>query len=224
MSGEKKRNIKKTVIYCIISLCIIIVLISLIRQCFDTSNTQKDPTVQSYDPFLYKSDVGYYTPEDGENIFDDEEYMSKNRYLSVDYQGTTMTYTENEIDTSPLSVQMLFDYFKAATNGDGAALNTFFTDYYFDNFGKPIAKYEDSFYQQKIYNIKVTLISGPTSITDKSGVITREIFEVSYYIMDNNGAFRPDLPDPSEGTIPVFFEVLTDDSVSKINQIFVYSE
>jgi hypothetical protein len=224
MEGEKKRNIKKIIIYCIIAVCLLTVIISVLRQCFDPSNVQKDPTVQSYDPFLYKSDVGYYTPEEGENIFDDKEYMEKNRYLAVEYQGTTMTYTENEIDTAPMSVQMLFDYFQAAINGDGAALNTFFTDYYFNNFGTPIAKYEDSFYQQKIYNIKVSLISGPTAITNKSGVITREIFEVSYYIMDNNGAFRPDLPDPSEGTIPVFFEILTEDGISKINQIFVYAE
>jgi hypothetical protein len=42
--------------------------------------------------------------------------------------------------------------------------------------------------------------------------------------MDNNGAFRPDLPDPSDGTIPVFFEILTEVGISKINQIFVYAE
>ncbi len=224
MSNEKKRISIKAVISVIVAVCLITVIISVFRQCFDPSNTQKDPTVHSYDPFMYKSDVGYYTPEDGENIFDDEEYMDKNRYLTVDYQGTTMTYTENEIDSAPLSVQMFFDYFRAAINGDGASLNTFFTDYYFNNLGAPIAKYEDTFYQQKIYNIKISLISGPTSIAQTSGIITREIFEVSYYIMDNNGAFRPDLPDPADGTIPVFFEVLTEDSVSKINQIFVYSE
>lgn len=224
MEGEKKRNIKKIIIYCIIAVCLLTVIISVLRQCFDPSNVQKDPTVQSYDPFLYKSDVGYYTPKEGENIFDDKEYMEKNRYLTVDYQGTTMTYTENEIDSAPMSVQMFFDYFNAATNGDGAALNTFFTDYYYNNLGNPIEKYEDSFYQQKIYNIKISLVSGPVSVTQASGIITREIFEVSYYIMDNNGAFRPDLPDPEDGTIPLFFEVLTEDNISKINQIFIYSE
>lgn len=224
MSSEKKRISVKAVVSIVVAVCLITVIFSVFRQCFDPSNTQKDPTVQSYDPLFHKSDVGYYTPAEGENIFDDEEYMEKNRYLTVDYQGTTITYTENEIDSAPLSVQMFFDYFKAAVNGDGASLNAFFTDYYFNNHGVPIAKYEDSFYQQKIYNTKVSLVSGPTAITEKSGVITREIFEVSYYIMDNNGAFRPDLPDPEDGTIPLFFEVLTEDGVSKINQIFIYSE
>ncbi len=224
MDKEKKKIPTKAIVSVIVAVCLLTVVISVFRQCTDPSEVQKDTTVQSYNPFLYKSDVGYYTPEDGENIFDDEEYMEKNRYLTVDYQGTTMTYTENEIDSAPLSVQMLFDYFNAAVNGDGASLNTLFTDYYFSNHGLPIEKYEDSFYQQKIYNIKVSLISGPTAITQTSGIVTREIFEVSYYIMDNNGAFRPDLPDPEDGTIPIFFEVLTEDNVSKINQIFVYSE
>ena len=97
-------------------------------------------------------------------------------------------------------------------------------DYYFDNLGSPIEKYDDSFYQQKIYNINVILHSGPTVIPSVSGNITREIFQVSYYIKDNNGAFRPDLPDPEDGTIPLFFEILTGSDGAKINQIFIYSE
>lgn len=224
MDTNKKRISKKTVISAIAVFCLLIVIVSVIKQCVDSSPDQRETTVYSYNPFDYKSDVGYYTPEDGEDIFDDEKYMERNRYLTVEYKGTTITYTEAEIDSAQPSVRMFYDYFNAAVNGDGATLNTFFTDYYFANLGNPIAKFDDEFYQQKIYNINVSLYSGPTAITQTSGIITREIFEVSYYIMDNNGAFRPDLPDPEDGTIPLFFEVLTDDNGSKINQIFVYSE
>ena len=223
MENKKKIINKKTVFALILLLCLAIITVSVIKQC-SNAEEQRNAIVRSYDPFDYKSDVGYYEPKEGENIFDDGKYLEKNRYMSVEYQGTTITYTENEIDEAPKSVAMLYEYFNAAMNGDGKKLNTFFTDYYFNNFGSLIEKFDDKIHQQKIYNIKVRLESGPVSIADVSGNITREIFEVSYYIMDNNGAFRPDLPDPEDGTIPLFFEVITDSDGAKINQIFIYSE
>lgn len=220
---EKNTKIKRALIVTGVLLCLVIVIVSVVKQC-DTTQQQNNSLVASYDPFDFKSDVGYYTPSEGEDIFDDEKYLEKNRYFTVEYQGTTTAYTDDEIDSAPLSVQMLYTYITAATNGDGKTLNSLFTDYYFNNFGSPIAKYDDTFYQQKIYNIDVALHSGPTVIPQTSGNITREIFQVSYYIMDNNGAFRPDLPDPEDGTIPLFFEVITADDEAKINQIFIYSE
>ena len=84
MDKEKKKIPTKVIVSVIVAVCLLTVVISVFRQCTDPSEVQKDTTVQSYNPFLYKSDVGYYTPEDGENIFDDEEYMEKNRYLTVD--------------------------------------------------------------------------------------------------------------------------------------------
>lgn len=223
MKEEKKLSAKKIFIACTVVLCIVVVCISAFKQCSD-ANDRANTLVRSYNPFDYKSDVGYYTPQQGEDIFKDEKYLEKNRYMTVDYQGTRITYTKDDIDTAQLSVQMLQQYFDAAVNGDGATLNTLFTDYYFDNLGDPIEKYDDEFYQQKIYNIEIVLHSGPTTVQSVSGNITREIFQVSYYVMDNNGAFRPDLPEPEEGTVPLFFEVLTQNGQAKINQIFVYSE
>ena len=221
--GEKRSGAKRIWITVGVLVCLAIVIVSVVKQC-DSAQKGGSALVYSYNPFDYKSDVGYYIPQENENIFDDEEYLEKNRYFTVSYQGTTLAYTDDDIDSAPLSLQMLYTYFNAATNGDGATLNTLFTDYYFDNLGSPIEKYDDSFYQQKIYNISVVLHSGPTVITSVSGNITREIFQVSYYIKDNNGAFRPDLPEPEDGTIPLFFEGLTDDGEAKINQIFIYSE
>lgn len=223
MEKEKKISAKKIVGLIIVAICLLTVIISAFTQC-DGAKDRANTLVYSYDPFKYKSDVGYYVPQEGEDIFDDEEYLAKNRYITVDYQGTKITYTDDDIDTAQLSVQMLKRYFDAAIQGDGATLNTLFTNYYFENLGSTIEKYEEKFLQQKIYNIEIFLHSGPTTITSVSGNITREIFQISYYIMDNNGAFRPDLPDPENGTIPLFFEVLTQNNEAKINQIFIYSE
>ena len=50
------------------------------------------------------------------------------------------------------------------------------------------------------------------------GTMIYEYYRVSFIIKDNNGAFRPDLPEAEE-SIPLIFDVITLKGVSRINRI-----
>ncbi len=200
-------------------LALLALTASILNRCSDMAKSNN--TVLSYDPFDYKSSIGYSEPE--ADIFSDENYAATNRYMELEYEGIVQVYDPQSLSSASSSVKLLGTYFDSAIKGDGATLNSLFTDSYFENYGKPIEKYPDSFAAQKIYKIKVKLVDGPYSSETDAGVRLIERFEVSFLLKDNNGQFRPDLPEPEDGTIPLVFEVVTLDGDSKINAIVAYS-
>lgn len=213
-NAKRKKRLLRIATVFVALLCILVIGLSVLERC-----TKADDEISySYDPFAYASKIGYSEAED--NISADEEYMSKNRNLFVEYEGEITEYDETALKSASSSVKLLGDYFKYATNGDGASLNALFTDAYFENNGKAINKFTDTFAKQKIYDIKALLVDGPYIQTDKGGTIRIERFEVSFMIKDNNGQFRPDLDEKT--SIPLVFEVLTQNYESHINAIVAY--
>lgn len=212
---SRKKLLKRIFIVIVAIFTVLILTLTILERC---SEANKE-IVYSYNPFDYMSKMGYSEAED--NIFADEKYIEKNRYIRVEYEGDITEYDENSLKNASYSVKLLGDYFEYAINGDGSSLNTLFTDAYFENNGRTIEKYADKFAQQKIYRIRIKLVDGPYTQTDKGGSIKIERFEVSFMIMDNNGQFRPDLDD--ETTIPLVFEVLTQNYESHINSITKYN-
>lgn len=212
---SRKKLLKRIFIVIVAIFTVLILTLTILERC---SEANKE-IVYSYNPFDYISRAGYSEAED--NIFADEEYIEKNRNIRVEYEGDITEYDENSLQNASYSVKLLGNYFKYAINGDGSSLNTLFTDAYFENNGKTIEKYADRFAQQKIYRIRIKLVDGPYTQTDKGGSIKIERFEVSFMIMDNNGQFRPDLDE--ETAIPLVFEVLTQNYESHINSITKYN-
>lgn len=176
--------------------------------------------VYSYDPFENPSGTLFYEADYSENIFEDEAYLSKNRYMKFSNGAYAVTYTEEELRSAPEDVLFFAGYFDAVIKGDAKTYNSLFTDAYYENFGKPIEPYE-RFTMQKVYDISVTLVK-QDAIKDAGGEIIRGMYEVSYKIYQNNGTFRPDIFD--DETLPLIFETVSQNGEMKINSIVLPKE
>ncbi len=218
-NSKRKRILIKGVAIVAAALAVLALTASVLQRCSEI--TREENQVYSYDPFDYKSQIGYSDPED--DIFADKDYAGRSRYLELEYGSTITVFDDVALESADASAKLLAKYFDAAIKGDGKTLNSMFTDSYFENYGKPIAKYPDKFAPQKIYKIKAILVDGPYKTEKDESLTTIERFEVSFLLKDNNGQFRPDLPEPEDGTIPLVFEVVTVDGVSSINAIVQYN-
>ena len=153
------------------------------------------------------------------DIFTDEEYADKDKGVYFYSDNVGFYYTTEDREDAPYQARLFIDYFDAAIRGDGKKLNTLFTDDYFKNNGRPIKKYPDRFPMQKIYAAKVERIGTTTTENTIEGTMIYEYYKVSFLLKDNNGAFRPDLPEPDGGMIPLIFDVITLKGESRINRI-----
>ncbi len=221
LQAEKLKKRKKTIIKVIVILCAAAILMIIASAVLQKISENKEKEKQySYDPLSGDYGEGFFPPED--DIMKDADYLDKNRSVSYTYQGVGTVYELGEADNVPAQARLFINYFNAAINGDGKTLNTLFTEEYFYNAGKEIEPYADEFPMQKIYAAEVSSIGYSTTENTLEGVLTRDRFKVSFLLKDNNGKFRPDLPEPEDGTIPVVFEVLTVKGVSKINHIYEF--
>lgn len=219
LEAEKLKKRRKAIIRIIVILCaavIVMLIVSAVLQ--KISENKNNEKKYSYDPLSGDYGQGFFAPED--DIMKDGAYLDKNRSISYTYQGVGTVYELDEEGTVPAQARLFIDYFNAAINGDGRTLNSLFTEEYFKNAGREIEPYNDSFPMQKIYAIEVSSVGYSASENTLEGVMTRDKFKVSFLLKDNNGKFRPDLPEPDEGIVPVVFEVLTVKGVSKINHVY----
>ncbi len=211
---RKKRIIKAFIIMCVAAV-IMLIAISIIQKASEKAENEKK---YSYDP--RDGDYGTFYPPSDHDIFEDEDYIDKNKSISYTYEGVGTVFELDETKNLTSEVKLFIDYFNAAIRGDGKTLNSLFTEEYYHNYGKKIEPYPDNFAMQKIYSISVTLVGAPEPEVTSEEVIRREYYRVSFLLKENNGQFRPDLPEPDGGTIPVVFEVLTVNEVSKINHVY----
>ncbi len=218
-NSKRKKILVRSAVAVAVALAVLALTASVLQKC--SEKVTEDNKVLSYDPFDYVSKIGYSDPE--EDIFADEDYAGRSRYMELEYGSTVTVYNDKALESAGASTRLLATYFDSAIKGDGKTLNSLFTAAYFENYGKPIAKYPDKFAAQKIYKIKVLLVDGPYEIEKDDSLTVIERFEVSFLLKDNNGQFRPDLPEPDDGTIPLVFEVVTVDGVSSINAIVQYN-
>lgn len=153
-------------------------------------------------------------PDYKSDIYKNDIYVSKNRYITYIEEPFTAIITETNNEYGKIG-QFFLDYFKALTDGDAGIYNNFFTDVYFED--KNNAAYK-KFTMQKIYGAEVLKLS-ELLINDGSEYIgwTRYTFRVSYKIMANDGTFRIDIP--SDTAVPQIFELLYNGETIKINSI-----
>lgn len=199
-----------------------LVLLSLgLQKCSD--DLQDDRLIYSYDPLSEDWGDAFFQRDIDHDIFEDENFKDISIRMEYKKGGISDSVDIYKKDLPEPQMRLFCEYFKAAVAGDGKALNGLFTEDYFENNGRGIERYPDKFRMQKIYNISVSHVSTIASEGTLSGTYTVERYVVEFYLLENTGDFRPDLPEPDEyTTIPLLFEVITVDETSVINRIFQY--
>ncbi len=131
-----------------------------------------------------------YEPDWNENIFEDEEYLDKDRTLHYTSNNVTLILEDDDDFESAGAIALFFrEYFDAVINGDHEKYNSLLTDLYKNEYGdKP------AFTMQKLYEIEVTDLNCVTYLNEgKTNQITVYEFDVAYKIMENNGTYRNNL-------------------------------
>lgn len=176
---------ERKVVIIIIAIMAIIVLLSipmLITSLGGGEDTSAAP------PLIY-----FEEPDFDENIFDDPEYLDKDRLVWVLYEGigTGIDITsETDRATQSHAVNFMFDFIEAQIHGDTDGYNACFSDAYLSKNGK-----KSAFTMQKLYDIKLEQY-GAAVKSDDGGY--DYIFILRYKILNNNGTLRDDMPSMSE--------------------------
>jgi len=202
----KKENKKKLITTAVSAALLLAVLIALNSIDFDSIDIDA-LTGGNSDAETEK--MHFSEPDFEENIFDDEAYIDKNRFISYTEAPLTTLLTEKFNDYGAMG-EFWLDYFDSIINGDYEAYNTFFTDSYFEE-NDPKSIYT----MQKVYDVEIVLLD--RVVLSGSDTVTQYKYKVGYKIMNNNGTFRDDLP--SDTVIPLIFELLPDGDSFKINSI-----
>jgi hypothetical protein len=131
----------------------------------------------------------FHTPNYDEDITKDKAYMDRDRqiYYCDQSTGVTISLRDFEYAEHGEGVELLCHMIESIIAGDHEAYNSFFSEEYLDREGE-----KDMFTAQKLYEIKITLLSSEEIIEDglKSTV---ETFTLEYMIYQNNGTFRTDV-------------------------------
>ena len=146
-------------------------------------------------------------PNWDENIFADEEWLDKNRYITYVEGGVSTTITDGVYDSYNICVDFMALYFEVLMQGNAEALCGFYDESYFDNNYK-----WDEITMQRVYDIKLEQISVVDTATH-----SEYVYKVSYKIMKNDGTFRNDVK--SDGERPQFYTIVDDGTYIKITDV-----
>lgn len=211
---KRKRILIKTIVWICVALVLLTVLWLVLKNC---SGSGEQPSY-SFDPLSQDYGGGFYEQELDYDIFEDEIYADKDIGVRFYADNVEEYFLPENRGEATYQQKLFIDYFDTAIHGDGKTLNTLFTDEYFENNGTPIKKYPDRFPMQKIYRIEVSKTGASRTENTIEGTVIYEQYRVSFIIKDNNGKFRPDLPE-EESSIPLIYDVITVQGQSKINRI-----
>lgn len=220
---RRKKRMIRVFVWIIASVALLALLSVGLKHC--AGSLADGRLIYSYDPLSEDHGSVFFDRDIEHNIFNDDNYKDQVLRLEFNKNGVSDSIDIFDPHTSDPQSLMFCDYFKAAINGDGKTLNTLFTADYFENNGRPIKLYADKFRMQKIYGMNVTHVQTVTSVGTLEGTYTVERYSVEFYLLENTGDFRPDLPEPEDHTtIPLVFEVITVDDLSYINRIYLMAE
>lgn len=216
VAEKRKKILIKAVIWVGAALALLFALWMILKNC--VGSTSEQPS-NSYDPFSLDNGKTFYDQSLDYDVFSDEVYADKDKGIWFKADSIEEYLLPEDRDDASPQARLFLDYFDAAIHGDGKTLNTLFTDEYFANGGNPISRYPDRFLMQKIYSINVEKW-GASNIEDTDdGAVVYDQFKVRFLIMDNNGAFRPDLADDEKSYIDLIYDLITVKGESKINRI-----
>lgn len=149
--------------------------------------------------------IYFETPNYEENIFEDEEYLGKNRLVYV-IKGAIGTYvdTSSEAERAAEShvSNFMFDFIETQIQGDVDGYNACFSEEYLAKNGK-----QEKFTMQKLYDISIEQYGSATPTDDGGRNYT---YILKYKILHNNGTLRNDIESMSER--PLYLIIHEDDS------------
>ena len=105
----------------------------------------------------------FHTPNYDEDITKDKSYMDRDRqiYYCDLSTGVTISLREFEYTEYGEGVELLCHMIESVIAGDHEAYNSFFSEEYLDREGE-----KDMFTAQKLYEIKITLMSSEEIVED----------------------------------------------------------
>lgn len=200
---KKTFKLKKKTAATIILVIVVLAIILAVLNSIDYDEMIKSIFGDKYDENL-QFNYDFYDPDYETDILKDESYLVLDR--SVSYTKGAMTLGNVNIADYP-GGRVIAEYLDSMIAGDAERYNSLFTDEYYQNQkNNPIERFP----QQRVYNIKVTLLQEPYVYKEdeydgKYTGITRYLFSVEYYIQNNTGTVRNDIP--SDASRPIYIEV-----------------
>ena len=134
-----------------------------------------------------RSTFVFYPPNYEENIFENAEYLEKNRYIKYTDGPVSVLIIDNDFTEYGRAFELIAQYINAIIHGDAETYASFFSE----NLKKTI-ELPEKFTMQKLYDIEIEKLS-VTEGEDERGEYRRHIYRISYMIMRNDGTFRSDL-------------------------------
>lgn len=160
-------------------------------------------------------------PNWDENIFEDEEYMEKERFIRYTENSTTTPLVTDSDFASKGRIALFFkDYFDIVISGDSDAYNDLLTPEYIEEYGR-----KEPFTMQKLYEIEVVDLNSVSYLNKgKANQIIVYEFDVYYKIMENNGTYRNNLASDDKRPLRYFLYRYSETDEIKIFDIEEYKE
>ena len=156
-------------------------------------------------------EIYFYPVEEG-NIFENPQYLGKNRFIyycdDPNGYGLTEQITDEDRDSFDIKVRFVEIYLNSLMSGDQFTMRSLFTERYLQEKGIP------QFTQQMLYNMYIYHYK----TENLDGGVTQVTYKVNYMIYRNNGTYRRDVG--SDGAKPEYLVLLVyPDGTIKIDNI-----
>lgn len=180
---------------------------------FSGSSTP-DETVQHVYDGSGQHRLSLYDPDWESDIFTNEKWLDKNRYISYAENGMQVMLIDGDFSAYGEPVELLADYCDALMHGDAERLNGFYSDDYFSTHDR-----FERITMQKLYDIVIEFLS-EEDVTENGKIVSKYTYKLTYKIMENDGTFRNDLI--SDGEKPQFYTIIDDGAKLLITDVKNY--
>ena len=127
----KKRNLKKAIIIVVIIFAVLGIFCGILYGISEWLSNEKENTEKPLN-LDGKSYINYYEPDYSADIFEDKDYLAKNRSIKyiIPSDNSEMSIVLDEYDYIELTEGQKFftDYFYAVTHGDTKAYGGMLTE------------------------------------------------------------------------------------------------
>ena len=200
LKKKQSKNVK-TVLLILLGIALLSVIVLLLLNRFLARQEEAAP-----------NDIAFY-PVTDQNIFENETYLSMNRFVLYceDPSGYGLTTQISDADRMSFNVKVRFaeEYLNILTYGDARALRALCTENYLAENSVP------DFTQQMIYDARIVYYS-TEGLEDGSRLVT---YRMEYKIYQNNGTYRRDVGSDAVKPEYLVLRVSSDETEIKIENI-----
>ena len=206
---EKRKKIFLIAVGVVIGILILLGLVTFILSAIDNYNKSK--TRDKEEKILKQTNI-FPEADYDYNIFDDEEYMLRDRGVWFSDGVSKTVMTDANLKTYPVEAQFMYNVIDLIINGDYEEYNKIFTEDYIKKAGND---FREQFTMQKLFEIELEYIDHG-QLSDNTDYWD---IQLTYRIKDNNGTFRSDLEFNDEGARPVIYSLISDKEGLKVSNV-----